>query len=154
MKPAIDVYEIAMGIIANAHGGNWDEASKEWQDAAKRFRDEYHTELDIHVRLESELVRLHSKFQQKANSTELITFEIVGERKRQDRRWGGPKHDDLHRDVDWTHFRGLREERIIKNGERSPYNRDDLIEIAALAVAQIEALDRFHDNKMDLNAEM
>jgi len=39
--------EIAWGIIANAHGGNWLDASQDWQDAASRWRDEmFHKTLD------------------------------------------------------------------------------------------------------------
>lgn len=36
-----DAVEIAWGIIANAHGGNWDEATPEWKAAAERWRDKY-----------------------------------------------------------------------------------------------------------------
>jgi hypothetical protein len=42
---ALDVYERAFGIIANAHGGNWNEASPEWRRAAENFRDAYHAAL-------------------------------------------------------------------------------------------------------------
>lgn len=35
-----DVIEAAWGLIANAYGGNWDEASPEWRKAAERWRDE------------------------------------------------------------------------------------------------------------------
>jgi len=39
--------ETAWGIIANAYGGAWSEASKAsgWQVAAERWRDEYHNHL-------------------------------------------------------------------------------------------------------------
>lgn len=40
-----DLLHIAWGIIANAHGGNWDDASEEWHAAAARWRDEYHNTL-------------------------------------------------------------------------------------------------------------
>lgn len=150
MKLAIDVYEIAMGIIANAHDGNWNEASKEWRDAAKRFRDEYHAELDIHVRderikeLESELVKLRSTSDaRKATPTERIAFEIVAERKRQDEKWGGAIHDDTHSARDWKFFRRDREDAIThRTSEHDILDRRDLIEIAALAVAQVEVWDR------------
>jgi hypothetical protein len=36
----------AWTIIANAHGGNWDEASDEWRAAAIRWRDAFHASLD------------------------------------------------------------------------------------------------------------
>jgi hypothetical protein len=38
--------EPAWGLIANAHEGNWDEATPEWRAAAERFRDTYHRVLD------------------------------------------------------------------------------------------------------------
>jgi hypothetical protein len=36
----------AWTVIANAQGGNWEEASPEWQDAARTWRDRYHDWLD------------------------------------------------------------------------------------------------------------
>jgi hypothetical protein len=35
----MDSLELAWGIIANAHGGDWSEASPEWREAAERWRD-------------------------------------------------------------------------------------------------------------------
>ena len=40
-----DLLETAWGIIANANGGNWDIAPKEWKEAAEKWRDEYHKTL-------------------------------------------------------------------------------------------------------------
>lgn len=34
--------ELAWGIIANAGGGDWTKESQEWQEAAKKWRDDYH----------------------------------------------------------------------------------------------------------------
>ena len=36
-----DLLEMAWGLIANAHGGDWDQATPEWREAAERWRDEY-----------------------------------------------------------------------------------------------------------------
>jgi hypothetical protein len=44
--PDNEMLEAAWGIIANAHGGNWDEASDEWKEAAENWRDAYHRYLD------------------------------------------------------------------------------------------------------------
>ena len=33
--------ETAWGLIANAHGGDWSQASPEWRQAAERWRDAY-----------------------------------------------------------------------------------------------------------------
>ena len=38
----LDHLELAWGVIANANGGDWEKANKEWHDAAIRWRDEYH----------------------------------------------------------------------------------------------------------------
>ena len=37
--------EQAWVVIANAGGGNWDKETKEWREAAIRFREAYHDEL-------------------------------------------------------------------------------------------------------------
>lgn len=37
--------EAAWGIIANAHGGDWDKATDEWHSSAKRWRDLYHEQI-------------------------------------------------------------------------------------------------------------
>lgn len=41
MDAGADMLELAWGIIANAHGGNWDAASIEWRGAAEKWRDRY-----------------------------------------------------------------------------------------------------------------
>ena len=41
----LDLLDTAWGIISNAHGGDWDLASKDWREAAERWRDEFHSEL-------------------------------------------------------------------------------------------------------------
>jgi hypothetical protein len=40
-----DLLEAAWGIIANANGGNWEDADPEWRAAAIRWRDAYHETL-------------------------------------------------------------------------------------------------------------
>ncbi len=40
-----DLLEVAWGIIANAHGGDWDKASPEWRSAAEAWRERYFTSL-------------------------------------------------------------------------------------------------------------
>lgn len=44
-RPDLDLAYWAWTIIANAHGGNWDEASDEWREAAIRWRDAFHEAL-------------------------------------------------------------------------------------------------------------
>lgn len=40
--------ELAWGIIANAHAGDWDSAPIEWKAAAMRWRERYHSRLKAH----------------------------------------------------------------------------------------------------------
>jgi len=44
---AVDLLELAWGIIANANGGRWDEARPEWQQAAKDWCAGYHAWLEV-----------------------------------------------------------------------------------------------------------
>jgi len=77
-----------------------------------------------------------------------IYDEIAQERKRQDEMWGGPAHDDLHDYYDWQKFREKYEGEIVNAGVQATMEkirlsrREALIKIAALAVAQIESIDR------------
>ena len=45
----LDMLESAWGIIANAGNGNWEIESKTWQEAAEKWRDNYHSILDEYV---------------------------------------------------------------------------------------------------------
>lgn len=70
--------------------------------------------------------------------------DVAHERVRQDEKWGGPDHDDAHTTAD---FAKLIEKRtaMMKRGHRDlreANHRDKLKEIAALAVAAMERIDR------------
>ena len=153
----LDVYEQAFGIIANASGGDWTKESEEWQEAAARFRTDYYHAVDKETwdtekeLLEQEVDELQRKLREartirQATPTESICFEIERERKRQDEKWGGPDHDDLHSAKEWALYRAKREHDILDQRlHSSRYDDKDrraLIEIAALTVAQIESADR------------
>lgn len=72
--------------------------------------------------------------------------EVAAERRRQDARWGGAAHDDaqpmeafvgLVRDyAAWT--------RVVLRASAHGEARERLIQIAAIAVAAVESLDRRH----------
>lgn len=71
-----------------------------------------------------------------------IWDEIQAERERQDKKWGGPSHDDEHTNHDWVSF-------IVKHvggGVMWPWDpkkfRFSMVRVAALAVAAIEWCDR------------
>lgn len=72
-----------------------------------------------------------------------IILEILAERERQDSKFGGPQHDDSHKKTDWLQF--IRE--YVNKAENelsadSDCHRTRLIQVAALALAAIECIDR------------
>lgn len=75
-----------------------------------------------------------------------IVIEVCRERARQDEKHGGPAHDDTHTLNDWRRYITVRLPTVhyVPNKE----NRKDLIEIAALAVAAVESLDRKHTREI------
>lgn len=70
----------------------------------------------------------------------VIFEEIEAERIRQDAKWGGPQHDDEHTNPkDWGWFI----EQQLWEGTNNPEKfRQQLVRVAALAVAAIEVEDR------------
>ena len=66
--------------------------------------------------------------------------DVATERQRQDAKWGGPEHDDLHSFADWHRF--INERLASSAYANEARTRKLLIEIAALAVAAAESMDR------------
>ena len=71
-----------------------------------------------------------------------ILLEVRRERFMQDGQWGGPKHDDTHNSHDWLVY-------IIRYSGRAvlwPWDkelfREQMVKVAALAVAAIQWCDR------------
>ena len=72
-----------------------------------------------------------------------VLLEILTERARQDAQWGGPVYDDQHLVEDWVEIIGIQLASAGDAGEDSlPEARRRLINVAAMAVAAVEALDR------------
>ncbi len=71
-----------------------------------------------------------------------ILEEIAKERVIQDAKWGGPEHDDEHWSYEWAEFIDQRLKQISLNGVVQKETRKYWLEIAALAVARIESMDR------------
>ena len=87
-----------------------------------------------------------------------VYADIRAERERQDAKHGGPEHDDTHTVWEWKHFRELWEHRVtdmLASRHEGVYEPEDariaLVQIAALAVAQIEALGRKHRRGVSSN---
>jgi hypothetical protein len=73
--------------------------------------------------------------------------EVRAERAAQDAKWGGPEHDDAHDADDWLDYIARKGESAMELvGEGSARNdtafRRRMIQIAALAVACVESMDR------------
>jgi hypothetical protein len=84
-----------------------------------------------------------------------IIEEIVGERKAQDAKWGGPEHDDHHGPDDWIGFindKLTKAEEAAEVDETNPdaIFRRRMLQVAALALASIESLDRFTERQKTL----
>jgi hypothetical protein len=68
--------------------------------------------------------------------------DIRAERQRQDVKWGGPEHDDRHLVGDWVGLLDDRVHLLYSDNEAGPGYRRRLVQVAALAVAAVEAFDR------------
>jgi len=71
--------------------------------------------------------------------------DVANERERQDEKWGGPKHDDDHSTHDFCrwikNYAGWADQ--MADGGSYDKSRRRLIQVAALAVAAIESIDRW-----------
>lgn len=79
--------------------------------------------------------------------TAFVLAEIAEERSRQDAKWGGPDHDDSHSALDFCRF--LRDH--LRRAENTLFEmsfhpndtyRQQMVRVAALAVAAVERWDR------------
>lgn len=79
-----------------------------------------------------------------------ILEEIIQERDHQDKKWGGPAHDDKHGPYAWVAFMTTYLGQAVSDivNEKGNYEvnlrtfRYHMIKVAALAVAAIEVADR------------
>lgn len=81
-----------------------------------------------------------------------VLGEVADERDRQDAKWGGPEHDDRHRDgtgsgvmatagTTWHHI--LSAHAAAAFAESDPARlRVELVQVAAVVVAWVQAIDR------------
>jgi len=73
-----------------------------------------------------------------------VLDEIAAERRRQDGKWGGPAHDDEHSTAEFVQFiedyAGWARQMASMNSPDKARRR--LIQVAALAVAAVESMDR------------
>lgn len=69
-----------------------------------------------------------------------VLADVTAERGRQDLRWGGPTHDDEHDIPDWAGYLTEYIRKLLLCG--ADQQRHRLVQIAALAVAAAQSLDR------------
>lgn len=81
------------------------------------------------------------KSERKASRQRRILREIQIERRRQDRQWGGDKHDDRHAARDFCDFI-QKQIRYMQGLGTDNQPRERFVKIAALAMAAAEMLDR------------
>jgi hypothetical protein len=72
---------------------------------------------------------------------EAIYREITTERERQDRIWGGPEHDRKQTSNDWIAYLAKHVGKAVRWPWSPEQFRQQMIVIAALAVAAIEWID-------------
>ncbi len=91
------------------------------------------------------------------SSTLSVLVEVASERKRQDAKWGEPNQEVLHRlgilaeefgevskeVVDLVSYRGTPQ--VDKEWQHAANLRQELVQTAAVAVANIEVLDRQYE---------
>lgn len=69
-----------------------------------------------------------------------VYAEISAERSRQDLEHGGPEHDDGHTQDEWAWMIGDHTQRSLHNHGRN--FRQQMVRVAALALAAVESQDR------------
>jgi hypothetical protein len=95
------------------------------------------------------MLRLKARDESLGTALEGVQLEISEERVRQDRQWGGPAADDERDAAHWSRLRTKFEMRLIAAARGALISEDDidverdsLIKLAALCVAQVESRDR------------
>jgi hypothetical protein len=68
--------------------------------------------------------------------------EIKKERKAQDKKWGGPGHDDRHTSHDWVSYLTKHVGKAVMFPWDKTLFRNQMVRVAAVAVAAIEWCDR------------
>lgn len=75
-----------------------------------------------------------------------ILDQVEEERRRQDKKWGGPDHDDQHTFDEMMKFLGDKVDFAVAEFDNGSYSqsRKRMIQVSALAVAMVEYIDRKH----------
>jgi ABC-type phosphate transport system substrate-binding protein len=74
-----------------------------------------------------------------------VLIDIARERTYQDKKWGGPKHDDTNTRDDWLNIIANHLWRSTQDGTSEQF-RKQMVRVAALAVAAIDSEDRRNED--------
>lgn len=85
------------------------------------------------------------------SKTSDVLDEVFAERRWQDEKWGGPEHDDAHSVQEFVAFIHEHAEKAIAPGTSPNITCSRLVEVAALAVAAVEAIRRKQKAKSQLD---
>lgn len=70
-----------------------------------------------------------------------VLHEVAAERKYQDKKWGGPAHDDTESEANWLKYIDEYAQGNVERTKDRPF-RERMLKVAALAVAAVESYDR------------
>lgn len=122
----------------NAAWGEGDSESFATLDEAKEWCQK---EIDGWI---AQLATLATHQPQAAESAAAVLRDIVNERARQDGKWGGPEHDDQHSVATFVQliedYAGWA--RVMAGMDSMDKARRRLVQVAALAAAAVECIDR------------
>lgn len=74
----------------------------------------------------------------------MFWVDVLAERRRQDREWGGHEHDVTHDTFDWNDYR-MKQERLAASAGNRYERYERLVKLTALCLAEIEARVLFSD---------
>lgn len=122
--------------------------SGEWPESEAHVKAEH----DMMLGMVGEMRKLKSSVPEISDSSDHIAdankmvaiSDLIAERQRQNEKWGGPHHDDQHQPGFWTQliqdYAGWA--RVMAGMDSPEKYRKRMVQVAALAVAAIEVLDR------------
>lgn len=85
-----------------------------------------------------------SSFSQALRRPNVVLLEVAVERAHQDKKWGGPEHDDQYTALEFLQLveRYAILARVMSSRGSPGKARHRLIRVAALAIAAVESIDR------------
>ena len=124
-----------------------DGADTNWEAFANNLKNELVRQSSADIEDEEQVLRstcTAKTFRMLYSGRDAALFAVSQERVRQDGKWGGPEHDDQHTTAEYIQwiedYAGWA--RMMSQMESHDKARRRLIQVAALAVAAVESIDR------------